>query len=447
MALFSPVSVQVASWCEALQKAMNQRRGKTVSQLLSVEQVLPLITPEEINATKFASLEAHCSTIYFEGISLKPLLTSLFKIFREKARPKPNLTNIVAHAINAVNAWIDLYRSVDTAMSGNWLVPSLITLLKMLDLAGVEADSQCDVTSAVEEDDDDDDRNSGAREDRFQYGALRQTQNQQKVLNTIRQHIGKFRGDESRQAGYVVLMSESIQLCMRLGNIQMASAFLKTVESSYLDVSWIPRAPLVSFRYFLGKLYMQQEKFQKADEALTWSFANCSENKPELKRRILECLTAVRLRSGKIPSCSLLEKYQLDHYSQVVSAMKSGDIRRFESILAAKTGLFVEEGTLLCVEKLKFIVYRTLFRRILEWAQKELYDGKPVNVVPLSVFTAGFGWQIDDDYVPFDDEEMACITANLIKLRYVKGYIAWEHGKIVLSKQSPLPRLKLVHPA
>ncbi|XP_053993721.1 PCI domain-containing protein 2-like isoform X2 [Hylaeus volcanicus] len=432
-------SIALTSWCELLQRGLTFRQGKIVSQLVSTNYILQFINYEDIVSTKVI-FEAYSSTIKVHDVPLKPLLVSLFKLIKEKVRDKPNLTVIVTHSISVVNAFLDIYRSSAMEGSSNWLVPSLISLLNMLDAAGVEADAQCDLTGVEE----DDVGNSISNEERFQYGALRQTQNQQKVLNTIRQHIGKFRGDEFRQAGYIVLMSESIQLCMRLGNIQMASAFLKTVESSHLDVSKIPRAPLVTFKYFLGKLYMQQEKFQKADEALTWSFANCSENNKELKKHILECLAAVRLRNGKIPSNALLKKYSLNHYADVVQAIKTGDIRCFESTLSSKTDLFVEEGTLLCVEKLKFIVYRTLFKRILEWAKKELYDGKIINVVPLGVFTAGFGWQIDDKFVPFDNEEMACITANLIKLRYVKGYIAWEYGKIVLSKQTPLPRLKQV---
>lgn len=440
MARLTLKSSPVTLWCEALASAVSSRRGQAVAQLFNIEHVLSVLGREEIFSTKLAAFEAYCSLFKVDGVSLKPLMVALFKLLQERCRrPVPAMAAVVNHAIAAVNAWIDLYRSPEVSGNSNWMVSGLVTLLGVLDKAGVEADAQQDTTI-----DEAEECTGAGGDERFQSGALRQTENQQKVLNTIRQHIGKFRGDEARQAGYVVLMSESIQLCMTLGNIQMASAFLKTVESSYVDFSRIPRGPLVSFKYFLGKLYMQQDKFQKADEALTWSFSNCGKKKPELKRCIFECLTAVRLRMGKLPPRRLLEKYQLDHYMDVVRAMKNGDIRRFERTLATKTNVFIEEGTLLCAEKLKFIVYRTLFKRILEWARKELYEGKPVNVVPLGVFTAGFGWQMDEDDIAFDDEEMACITANLIKMGYVKGYIAWEHGKIVLSKQTPLPRLHSV---
>lgn len=67
--------------------------------------------------------------------------------------------------------------------------------------------------------------------------ALQQTANQQKVLNTIRQHIGKFRGDENRQAGYVVLLSESIQACMMV-NLEKNSSPLAQLDNYEGLVFW-----------------------------------------------------------------------------------------------------------------------------------------------------------------------------------------------------------------
>eukprot|EP01069_Polyplicarium_translucidae_P009501 Polyplicarium_translucidae@DN3323_c0_g1_i10.p1 len=226
--------------------------------------------------------------------------------------------------------------------------------------------------------------------------------------------------------------------------MQMASAFLKTVESRPIVATNVPAKYLVTFRFYLGKLYMQQELYAKAEDALDWAFMNCKldPRKSALKRGIFECLVAVRLRLGKLPPPSLLRIYGVSYYDDIIDAMRKGNIATFDAALKSHQRKFISEGTLLCLENLKFTVYRTLVRRAKVWATKNLdTDG---NVLPISLFTAAFKWQIDESLVAFDDEEMACILATLIKMEYLKGYIAWEHRKIVFSKLEPLPSLQRV---
>jgi hypothetical protein len=71
-----------------------------------------------------------------------------------------------------------------------------------------------------------------------------------------------------------------------------------------------------------------------------------------------------------------------------------------------------------CNNYFPYLNYSFFFR--LEWAKKELYNGKIINVVPLGVFTAGFGWQIDGNFVPFDNEEVKHFFKYLIILYLIK---------------------------
>lgn len=43
----------------------------------------------------------------------------------------------------------------------------------------------------------------------------------------------------------------------------------------------------------------------------------------------------------------------------------------------------------------------------LDWAKINLFDGESRNIVPLSLFTAAFRWQLSDDLIEFDDEEVS----------------------------------------
>ena len=44
-------------------------------------------------------------------------------------------------------------------------------------------------------------------------------------------------------------------------------------------------------------------------------------------------------------------------------------------------------------------------------------------------------------HMAMETDEIECIVANLIYAGYVKGYIAHQHGKVVLSKQDAFPAL------
>ncbi|CDJ47897.1 proteasome PCI domain-containing protein, putative [Eimeria brunetti] len=50
------------------------------------------------------------------------------------------------------------------------------------------------------------------------------------VLNAIRPKLGKLRGEEGRNAAYLVLVGRSIKRCLQLGNMQMAAGFLKLCD-------------------------------------------------------------------------------------------------------------------------------------------------------------------------------------------------------------------------
>lgn len=42
----------------------------------------------------------------------------------------------------------------------------------------------------------------------------------------------------------------------------------------------------------------------------------------------------------------------------------------------------------------------------LNWAKHNLAFSDSGNIVPLSLFTAAFRWQLSDDFIEFDDEEV-----------------------------------------
>eukprot|EP01053_Blabericola_migrator_P011958 Blabericola_migrator_1__11957@NODE_731_length_6696_cov_64_725298_g527_i0_p2_GENE_NODE_731_length_6696_cov_64_725298_g527_i0NODE_731_length_6696_cov_64_725298_g527_i0_p2_ORF_typecomplete_len453_score74_38PCI/PF01399_27/1_7e07Cas6/PF09559_10/0_34Cas6/PF09559_10/7_2e03_NODE_731_length_6696_cov_64_725298_g527_i053366694 len=268
--------------------------------------------------------------------------------------------------------------------------------------------------------------------------------NLQKVLNGIRQHIGKFRGDETNQGAYMILLSESIRVCLKLRNVQMATTFLKTVPTNQPISPSAPRGPATKFKYYYGNLLLQQESFSTAEDPLAWSFSMCPSKNLELKRSILACLVAVRLRLGRLPPDGLLRQYNLDHYEDLIKATQTGDLGLFTTVMNKYATAFYQDGTTLCLDRVKFVVQRTLCQRTYSWALKHYFsEGQPTNIIPLGLFAAAFKWQVDmhegSGGILFDEEEVMCVLANLIRLGYVRGYIAWQPRMLVLSKKAPFP--------
>ncbi|EAN32641.1 PCI domain protein [Theileria parva strain Muguga] len=331
--------------------------------------------------------------------------------------------DILKKSFKLLDLWLDIYLD-ENLTDHHWLVPVLYSLCNFTSIIGSYADkANVPVVVDGQESDDEDDKDKYMKQ----------------VLNNVRSKMGRVRGDESRHSAYIVLLGQSIKGCMQLGNMQMAAGFLKAIESTTINYSRALRGPLINFRYYLGKLHMQKEEYIESEEHLSWAFSNCLKDNVKMRRHILECLIVVRLGLGKMPPEYLLEKYNLTHYSEIVKSIVLGDVERFNNTLDNYFEDFIKEGTILCVEQLKFLAYRTLIRKSKEWWNTYVPSGKN-NMLPVGVLTATAGCQVPE----MTDLEMLCICGNLIKRGYMKGYISWERLTIVFSTVQPFPQISTV---
>ncbi|EPR62542.1 PCI domain-containing protein [Toxoplasma gondii TgCatPRC2] len=423
-----------AEWISDMVTAIVQNNGELFSDLIRERE--RLIPDHEIRSMPETVMSAIPHNKLREagllkGDSLyKKLLQEFLRLRQLQARHPVRWSEVVKQCIALLDIYIDVYVDPNLESCG-WLVPGLAALCSIMNKAAYAADNSQDETADFMDDED-------VPEDE-------ETQNKytKEVLNAIRPKLGKVRGDEERHGAYIVLLGQSIKRCLQLGNMQMAAGFLKLCDSKQINFSRVPRGPIVNFRYYLGKLYMQQEQFEQAEAELVWAFTHCPEANINVRRNILECLIPVRLRMGKVPPLELLRKYRMEHYVQIISSMKTGNVSSFDKTMEIHERILINHGTILCVERIKFIVYRTLMKHVKEWWLKSGLASKP-NIVPISAFSTALKWQSDS---LFDDDEMACISANLIRMGYIKGYISWEHMVIVFSNQNPFPSLRTMRPS
>lgn len=278
----------------------------------------------------------------------------------------------------------------------------------------------------------------------------------------------------SKKAGCLFVIVHLFKLYFRLNHLKLCTFLVKMV-AQLPDLRTYPKAQVVAYRYYLGRLHVFEEKYEEAEESLTYAFRHCAKAAPANKRRILHFLIPVKLLRGQYPHERLLQKYRLEEFSSLIRAIRGGDLSQFNATLMRHQRFFVAKGIYLMLEKLKIFVYRNLFRK---WSQQQQQRNSEVlPAVPLlldrpphllsflfslllsPLFSFLFHSRSVSDpstahQLPLDTllaalrlngtemsvDELECILANLIFQQNIKGYIAHKRC-VVLSKADPFPKL------
>lgn len=85
-------------------------------------------------------------------------------------------------------------------------------------------------------------------------------------------------------------------------------------------------------------------------------FPNC--------RLILIYLVPVKMLLGYMPKKEVLERYDVLQFHELASAIKDGNVRRFDEVIQRHETFFIDHGIYLIVEKLKILGYRNLFKKV-----------------------------------------------------------------------------------
>eukprot|EP00915_Cephaloidophora_sp_WS-2016_P004689 GHVH01006249.1.p1 GENE.GHVH01006249.1~~GHVH01006249.1.p1 ORF type:complete len:471 (+),score=69.39 GHVH01006249.1:12-1424(+) len=458
----------LSEWSTRLQSAYLQQRGVSVGRLLDpsfllggdVEQGFTFLGCSE-SAKLIMNIDGSS-----QGISsvvprgprpeLDQMMIGSLGIVKETLVKIPlpiNWAKVVDMGIVSLNKVFDLFAVEEKAnplKSHSWLIPLLVKTVKFLTKSAFQAD---EVSF---------DAKNGELADTTTDQDTTSGRHQQAVLNAMRMHIGRCQRNFERLSSrsvFVVLMAESIRACIALRNLKIAGQFSKTIEQAgfeRLDLSRTPNGPAVTYRATIGLLSMQQENFTKANDELGWAIRHMHRKKVSEKRDLIDKLVIVRLRLAVLPPKHLLDKYDISTiYSPMCQAIKTGNIKLFERTLNDNAAWFVEQGTLLIVERAKFLCYRTLVQRAVQYFREDLMKDNPdapldtvdhYYHVPMGLLTSIFKSQMESEdpdlWTEFDDEELGCIVTAVISKGLLKGYIAWKSKILVLSKQDPFPSVR-----
>ncbi|KAA0190527.1 Transcription associated recombination protein [Fasciolopsis buskii] len=235
--------------------------------------------------------------------------------------------------------------------------------------------------------------------------------------------------EDSKKLGMMGLANQLFKIYFQINKLNLCKSMIRAIDNLGINDRF-SLAQRVTYCYYVGRKAMFDGDFISADKSLSFAFERCLGSATHNKRLILIYLIPVKMLLGIFPVPSLLSKYKLTEFLGISEAVKSGDLRQMDSELTQHESFFLSCGVYLILEKLKLITYRNLFKRICSIMKTHL--------LPIDVFTAALRLMGMDD---IDQDETECILANLIYEGKIKGYLAHQQQKLVVSKLQAFPPL------
>lgn len=248
--------------------------------------------------------------------------------------------------------------------------------------------------------------------------------------------FGVLAGKGPKRVGALYVTCQLFKIYFKLGTVHLCRSVIRSIETARIfDFEEFPVRDKVTYMYYTGRLEVFNENFPAADHKLSYALTYCNPRSEANIRMILKYLIPVKLSIGILPEISLLEKYNLVEYCNVIQAMRRGDLRLLRQALQEHEDQFLRSGVYLVLEKLELQVYQRLIKKI--YIIQKQKDPSKAHQIKLEVIVKALKWLEMD----MDIDEVECIMSILIYKNLMKGYFAHKSKVVVLSKQDPFPKL------
>ncbi|XP_073412963.1 PCI domain-containing protein 2 [Dendrobates tinctorius] len=238
--------------------------------------------------------------------------------------------------------------------------------------------------------------------------------------------------EDSKKWGMLFLVNQLFKIYFKISKLHLCKPLIRAIESSNFKEDYT-LSQKVTYRYYVGQKAMFDSEFKKAEEYLSFAFRHCLRSCQKNKRMILIYLLPVKMLLGHMPTIQLLKKYDLMQFADVTKAVRDGNLLLLTEALTKHETFFIRCGIFLILEKLKIITHRNLFKKV--------YLLLRTHQLSLDAFLVALKFmQVQD----VDIDEVNCIIANLIYTGHIKGYVSYQHQKLVVSRQNPFPPLSTI---
>ncbi|KAL0477397.1 PCI domain RNA export protein [Acrasis kona] len=241
---------------------------------------------------------------------------------------------------------------------------------------------------------------------------------------------------ESRKWVLLDIINNLLRIYFKLNTLRMCKNVIQPVESSTQlpPFEGFSTAEKVTYKYYAGRFAMYESDFVKARERLQYAFTHCHPGAENNKRMTLRYLICVNLVIGCTPKQSLLTRYGMDEFSDLVKGYRVGNLKLFQESLDKHQMLFIRKGIYLILDKAKIVVFRNLFKNIAALHK----DPSRLPLKNLKICLDHLGYDMDVD-------EVECMMSVLIYKGYIKGYLSHAKQTAVLGKKNAFPALERQH--
>ncbi len=257
-----------------------------------------------------------------------------------------------------------LLKALDDEKDTNWFLPVVNVVLRNLRFAAYRAEyAESNKKQNLN------DGSSSSSSSGSSSGNNRSSSPLSRVQDCLQRYLQKMNIDRntnlaaSRKLGCLFVIVHLFKIYFRLNSLKLCTYLIKNA-SGLPTFSLFPLSHVVSYNYYLGRLMIFEEQYDKALDCLFYALQHCPAHAKKNKRSILQYLIPIKLLKSSYPLPKLLEKYQLHQYTTLIQSIKDGDLKLFNQSLETYQEFFISKGIFLILEKLKTFVYRNLFRKV-----------------------------------------------------------------------------------
>ncbi|KAK4415663.1 Enhanced ethylene response protein 5 [Sesamum alatum] len=395
---------RITDYLNRFADAVSYQDGKTLSRLVSVssDSAVLVSLAEALNTFQDANRLMRQTEKYSQYVDiLLPMLRAL-QSYRLR-----NLVESYLAFEKASNAFLQEFRNWELA----WALEALYVIAYEIRILAEKAD--------------------------IELASIGKTPEKLKGAGSFLMKVfGVLAGKGPKRVGALYVTCQLFKVYFKLGTVHLCRSVIRSIETARIfDFEEFPVRDKVTYMYYTGRLEVYNENFPAADHKLSYALTHCNAQKEANIRMILKYLIPVKLSIGILPKQLLLEKFNLNEYSDVVVALKRGDLRLLRHALQEHEDRFLRSGVYLVLEKLELQVYQRLVKKI--YIMQKQKDPSKAHQIKLDVIVKALKWlEID-----MDVDEVECIMSILIYRNLMKGYFAHKSKVVVLSKQDPFPKL------
>ncbi|KAJ1718966.1 COP9 signalosome (CSN) subunit [Coemansia erecta] len=236
---------------------------------------------------------------------------------------------------------------------------------------------------------------------------------------------------ESRKWGTYRMANLLFALYLRQHAYKLCTSMIRAIRTAELPpLEHFAIADHLTFRYYRGMLAFRAENYAAARDDFAFALRHCHRDARRNKTLILMYLVPLMMAEGRMPDERALRAYPRVWalYGDFVRAAVAGNVGLFDRLMQEREHDLAAVGTVLAVEHVRKVAMRQLFYKVY------LIDGRPSRIA-FERFRTGLavaGLSLETIHVE-------ALLADMVHAGYIKGYLAHDHGLVVLSKQDPFP--------